>query len=584
MLGLEGVYRILGVVMAAVLFGVLVFSIPSAYAVTTVTWDSASHSIFDGGINTFTAIPQFTVTDSRFVGVLPAGQQINVLVNSTSDPTGITLTLTESGTTGSFTGQVIFSNGTGLFSTSSSQIIGVNQPAANVDPNAVDTIISGPVSLYGIQVFSTTDSVTGTFMNLTETGKNTGIFENTLHFTTGPSVNGSSISVTGGDIVTITDLNNQDVTNEIATPNPNAALGAVPSQYNDHVDVVYNGVKGQTILNSGSAPGGGGGGLVRPGTVLLGVLGAGKDSDVFDAPSIGNDYYYRFGGGVTINGKPFDIENYSTIIPQQVLKIGTPANFGFKIFDERGAYTISDVVMYFHFKGDPSAANADTWISWDKSRGQLAHDPNKIFSSTSVNTTLNGNYLYANFTLVPQKTMPDSSLIMRMWDDKLAMGDVPIWGAIVIVDPNAPVQVKKIPTNQYGDYVTLEQILDKDGYYIPVLLNKMHSMHDIYTSLDINWVYDKGVDKLTMVESDKSGNLMGEIVCNLTKKMDQPAVTDHNYFHFTVPQLNRQDVSQEESAKLAEAQKAVKLAEEMGLVRHENFGETTLYTNDTSGS
>lgn len=572
MLGLGGVYRILGVAMAAVLFGVLVFSIPSAYAVTTVTWDTTTHSIFDGGINTFTAIPHFTVTDSRFVGVLPAGQQINVLVNSTSDPTGITLTLTESGTTGSFTGQVIFSNGTGLFSTSSSQIIGVNQPAANVNPNAVDTIISGPVSIYGIQVFSTTDSVTGTFMNLTETGKNTGIFENTLHFTTGPSVNGSSISVHGGDIVTILDINNLDVTNEIATPNPNAALGAVPSKYNDKVDVVYNGVKGQTTLSFGSAPGGGGGGLIRPGSVLLGVLGTGKDADIFDAPSIGNDYNYRFGGGITINGKPFDIENYSTTIPQQVLKIGKPANFGFKIFDERGAYTVSDVVMYFHFKGDPSAANADTWISWDKSRGHLIQDPNKIFSMTSVNTALNGNYLYANFTLVPQKTMPDSSLIMRMWDDKLALGDVPIWGAIVIVDPNASVPVKKIPTDQYGDYVTLEQMLDRDGYYIPVLLNKMHTMHDIYTSIDINWVYDKGVDKLSMVESDKSGNMLGTLVCNLAKAQMQPTVTDNNYFLFTTTQLNRQDVSGEEEAKLVEAQKAVKLAEEMGLVRHENFG------------
>ncbi|NHI04024.1 hypothetical protein DYY67_1399 [Candidatus Nitrosotalea sp. TS] len=571
MLGLEGVYRILGVAMAAVLFGVLVFSIPSAYAVTTVTWDSASHSIFDGGINTFTAIPQFTVTDSRFVGVLPAGQQINVLVNSTSDPTGITLTLTESGTTGSFTGHVIFSNGTGLFSTSSSQTIGVNQPAANVNPNAVDTIISGPVSFYGIQVFSTTDSVTGTFMNLTETGKNTGIFENTLHFTTGPSVNGSSISVNGGDIVTITDISNQDVTNEIATPNPNAALGAVPSQYLDKVDVVYNGVKGQTILNSGGIPGGGGGGLIRPGTVLLGVLGGSLFTGVFHPPSIGNDYLYPYDNGITINGKSFDIENYSTTIPQQVLKIGTSANFGFKILDERGAYTISDVVMYFHFKGDPSAANADTWISWDKYRGTITHDPNKIFSSTSVNTTLNGKFMHANFMMIPQKTMPDSSLIMRMWDEKLAMGDVPIWGAIVIVDPNSPVYVKKIPTDQYGDYVTLENLLQRDGYDVPLLLNKMHTMHDIYTSIDINWVYDKGVDKLSMVESDKSGNLLGTLVCNLTKAQMQPTVTDHNYFLFTTTQLNRQDVSGEEEAKLVEAQKAVKLAEEMGLVRQSNF-------------
>ncbi len=559
--------------LAAVLFCIVAASVPQASAVTSITWDTPNHSIFDGGINTFTTVPQFTVTDSRFVGVLPANQQITVLVNSTSDPAGITLTLNESGTTGVFTGSVIFSNGTGLYGTSSSQTVGVNQPAANINPNAVDTIVSSGTSVYGIQVFSTTDSVNGIFMNLTETGKNTGIFENTLHFTTGSSVPGSSISVHGGDIVTITDLNNQDVENEIATPNPNPAFGAVPSVFGDRVDAVYNGTKGSTFLNSGSAPGGGGGGLIRPGSVVLGLLGAGgKDPGVFDAPSIGNDYYYRFGNGITINDKSFDIQNYSTIIPQQVLKIGTPANFGFKIFDERGPYTISDVVMYFHFKGDPSPENADTWISWDRARGEIAHDPNNIFSKTSAKTTINGTFLLANFTMVPQKPMPDSSLIMRMWDDKLAMGDVPIWGAIVIVDPNAKVPVKKIPTDQYGDYVTLENMLDRDGYYIPTLLNKLHSMHDIYTTVDINWVYDKGVDKLSMVESDKSGNLMGTVVSNLTKKASQPAVTDHDYFLFTSSQLNRQDSLQEQSAKLVEAQKAAKLAEELGLVRHSNFG------------
>ncbi len=554
-------------------FSIFLFSVPSAYATTTISWDTPNHSIFDGGINTFTSIPQFTVTDSNLAGNGISNEKINVLVNSTSDPSGIQLTLTEAGDTGVFTGQVIFSNGTGLFSTTSSQTIGLNDPPLNTDPNTVETIISGPSSFNGIQVFSTTDSVTGIFMNLTETGKNTGIFDNTLHFTTGPSVNGSSIGVTAGDIVTIEDVNNLDVENEIVTPNPNPAFGAVPSVYGDRVDAVYNGAIGSTFLNAGNAPGGGGGGLIRPGTVLESVLGVGKNSDVFDAPSIGNDYYYKYKGGFTINQKPFDIENYDTTIPQQVLKIGQPANFGFKIFDERGAYTVSDVVMYFHFKGDPSPANADTWISWDKYRGAVMHDPNKIFGKTSVNTKIVGNYLDANFTMIPQKTMPDSSLIMRMWDDKLAMGDVPIWGAIVIVDPNAPVPVKKVPTDQYGDYVKLESLLDSDGYEIPLMLNKMHSLAQTYTSLDINWVYDKGVDKLTMVESDKSGNLMGEIVCNLSKKISQPTVTDHNYFLFTEKQLNRQDVTQEENAKLVEAQKAMKLIEDLGLVRHNNFDD-----------
>ena len=186
---------------------------------------------------------------------------------------------------------------------------------------------------------------------------------------------------------------------------------------------------------------------------------------------------------------------------RRLLQIGKQATFGFKIYDQRGAYTIRHVGMYFHFKGDPSVSNADTWISWDKYKGVDIHDPDNIFADSgmtypkpSVDLKTNGSYLDVTFTVVPVKPMPDSSLMMRMWDDKLASGDVPIWGAIVIVDPNAPVPVYKIPTDRYGDYVTLENILDKDGYNIPTLLNKLHAL-DTDSSVDINWVYDRGVDR-----------------------------------------------------------------------------------------
>ncbi|MDE1828702.1 MAG: hypothetical protein KGI25_00105 [Thaumarchaeota archaeon] len=549
--------------------GIFFATVPHALAQPTITWDCGSfcsHSLSDGAVGSFFSptTSQFTVSDPSLAS--PTLNHIIVLVNSTTDPSGITLNLTETApNSGMYTNtNLIFTNGTGTFGVSSSQTIGINNPSLITDATKVETLVGD------VMVFSTTDT-TGISMNLTETGPGTGIFTATLQFTSGPSVNGKSISVQAGDTVTIMDFLNFDVTNELVTPNPDPAFGALPSSYGDEVDAVFDGVKAPMYLNAGSAPGGGGGGLIRPSTVLDLALGGGKSADTFDPPSIGNDYYYRFGGGVTINNKPFTIANYSTTILQQVLDIGKPAKFGFKIFDERGAYTISDVVMYFHFKGDPSPQNADTWISWDRSRGPLTHDPNGIFSATSINTTISGKYLLANFTMVPQKTMPDSSLIMRMWDDKLAMGDVPIWGAIVIVDPNAPVPVKKVPDNQYGDYVTLENILGRDGYDIPLMLNKMHSLADIYTSLEINWVYDKGVDKLTMVESDKSGNLMGELVCNLTKKIVQPKVTDHGYFLFTTKQLNRQDVQGEEAAKLAEADKALKLVQSLGLVRQNNF-------------
>ncbi len=293
------------------------------------------------------------------------------------------------------------------------------------------------------------------------------------------------------------------------------------------------------------------------GTATTSSSSGGHDVTVFNPPSLGNDYHFKYGSGVSINGKPFDIETYHSVIPQQVIPINKQAVLNFTIYDERGGNTVSHVGLYLHFKGGVAASNADTWISWDKRYGVQIHDPNKIFSSANVTTTTSTNYRYATFTLTPQKTMPDSSLVMRMWDDKLASGDIPIWGAIIIVDPNAPVPVQKIPDNQYGDYATLQNILDKDGYAIPSLLHKQYQMQISYSSVDINWVYDKGTDKLTMIESDKTGNVMGDVVYNLFKKTDQPTITDHDYAYIPT-QLNRNDVSSEQAAMQTEAVKAQK--------------------------
>lgn len=416
---------------------------------------------------------------------------------------------------------------------------------------------------------SSTSTPGGTSLTLTETGINTGIFQGRIKFTAGATVAGVALHVFQGDIITTTYLGIPSYGQIL--PSPNGSTGLLVADVGDTIQATYNGISGTTTICVCGGPGGGGGGVVRPGLVLDAVAGLGSIfNNIFNPPSIGNDYHNKYGSGITINGKSFDIENYSTTIPAQILKIDHPANFTFKMYDERGAYTISHVGMYFHFKGDPAVANADTWIGWDKHKGIDVHDPGKIFSKTLVNATIAGNYFNVTFTLIPQKAMPDSSLIMRMWDDKLALGDVPIWGAIVIVDPNAPVPVKKIATDQYDDYVILEQILDKDGYYTPPLLNKLHTMHDIYRSINADWIYDKGMDKLTLLESDHSGNILGTLVTSLSKK-SQPTLTDHNYFNFTTQELNRWDDDQENAAKLAEEQKAIKLLQSLGLVRQNNF-------------
>ena len=300
---------------------------------------------------------------------------------------------------------------------------------------------------------------------------------------------------------------------------------------------------------------------------------AGHDVTMYHPPSLGNDYYHHYPdglriqsndvtGGVGFNGKSFEITKYGSTIPQQVLQIGQSANFTFKIYDERGPDTISHVGMYVHFKGDVIVTNSDMSVVWDKHDGMTVTDSGKFFSNVTVSEHHDDNFAYVSIKFTPIKTMPDSSILMRMWDDKRASIDLPIWGAIIIVDPNAPVPVKEVPSNQYGDCNTLVSLLDSDGYQKPAILYKIKSGSDLSSAVNVYWVYDKGAEKLVMVETFQDGTIIGDTAFNLVKKSAEPTLTDHAYVYIPV-QNNRQNSVQEKIMMHQEEMKAEKILESM---------------------
>jgi len=302
---------------------------------------------------------------------------------------------------------------------------------------------------------------------------------------------------------------------------------------------------------------------------------AGHDVTMYHPPSLGNDYYHHYPNGLRIqsndvtegvgfNEKSFEITKYGSTIPQQVLQIGQSANFTFKIYDERGPDTISHVGMYVHFKGDVIVTNSDMSVVWDKHDGMTVTDSGKFFSNVTVSEHHDDNFAYVSIKFTPIKTMPDSSILMRMWDDKRASIDLPIWGAIIIVDPNAPVPVKEVPSNQYGDYNTLVKLLDVDGYQMPPILHKIRSGSDLSSTVDVYWIYDKGTDKLTMVETYKDGTIIGDTVYNLVKNPSQSTLTDHNYV-FIPMQNNRQNPEQEKIVMQQEEVKAENIIESINV-------------------
>jgi hypothetical protein len=163
-----------------------------------------------------------------------------------------------------------------------------------------------------------------------------------------------------------------------------------------------------------------------------------SDVTIHTPPSLGNDpnYHYSDGlkisysniGGLGFNGKTFDITKYGAGIPQQPLRIGQSANYTFKIYDERGPSTVSHVGLYMNFKGDAVVTNSDTSIVWDKQTGIKVTDPKKFFSTASASMHHDSNFAYLSIKVTPAKTIPDSSMLMRMWDDQFTSMDLSIHG------------------------------------------------------------------------------------------------------------------------------------------------------------
>jgi hypothetical protein len=218
--------------------------------------------------------------------------------------------------------------------------------------------------------------------------------------------------------------------------------------------------------------------------------------------------------------------------------------------------------MYMHFKGDAIVTNSDTSIVWDKHDGIKVTDPEKFFATTSVSKYYDNNFAYLSIQFTPAKAMADSTILMRMWDDKLASIDLPIRGAILIVDPNEPVLLKKVPSNQYGDYNTLVRLLDSDGYQVHPILHKIKGGSDLSSAVDVYWIYDKGTDKLVMLETFKDGTMIGNTVFNLLKKPVEPTLTDHDYVDMPI-QNNRLNTESEKIVMHQEEVKAEKILESM---------------------
>ena len=339
------------------ILGVSLFSISNpiqeSHAVTTVQWLLDTGGGFgvvtsmgfgegnlDGG--NFVSV-RVTDTDQTFHtnGVIDT---ISVHITSTVDPSGTTLTLTETGAnTGIFEGtNFVFLTGDDRYTISQPMTVRIEDDpgSGRCTPGVIDTLISTDgITFEGAFIYSDTEvdnTNDGIALDLEETHPDSCAFESKVYFTTGPSdENAKLLQVSEGDIITVLDDFSADIQNAQIIPNKvgTGSISAVIA--NPSVTARYTGASVATAnlqLTDDSLGGRGGGGAVLPSLVVDSSVMPGS-GETGHAPVIGIsetnvkvvDY------GFFHNSDKYEMtDRFWTKFEKVKIDVGVPQFFGMK--------------------------------------------------------------------------------------------------------------------------------------------------------------------------------------------------------------------------------------------------------------
>jgi hypothetical protein len=429
------ILKILLVGTVVTLFYLGTITLPEVHAVNSISWGANPYPIDAGKVGQ--APVTFQVVDDA-LAANPATNTINVRITSIDDPTGITLTLTETtATSGTFQGTVIFTENTAIFQVGDTVIIKIKDICddgmgggpktgthGNCDGAVRNTLIGGanptgydpadPLNSFdGAYAQSQSDPASNVAIHFEETGPDTDIFEGRLQLVSSSSIsesfpNISKLEVASGNTITVFDSVLDEGANGFVGGVTNKGAIRVGNQENlpTTVTLHYTFVGSafdtpvDVAVNPSSSPGRGGGGLLIPSLVVDAVIpsstsergiGNGCLGDCIP-PTLGVDEHYtRFvSGGFSYNDHPVDVELFYTPYPLITVSIGEKNKAILKIFDNFDPENISHVGLAFGLgKGqffDDSKASIEIDIQNMNVTNISTYDPESTLQDIHVKT------------------------------------------------------------------------------------------------------------------------------------------------------------------------------------------------------
>jgi len=376
------------------IFATLAMIAPSAYST------HATVEIYADVLH-FSLPPNIVVTDSTLIGT----GSVEVLVTTTNDPAGITLTLTET-SPGIFTdfdpnvqyGYLSLMNGDNKFEMGTTIEITYEDVSSNV-LGVTDRVL----------VFSATDGGNVAIFDLVETDDDTGIFNGHLTFVAPGSSGNNFLEITAGERFAIGTACSEIVHGQITPIPENNIFGAIRAdRAGDTLTVTYGDPShtDSAVISAETSGGcgGSGGGLVIN-RIVLDVLAGGTSGGDFSPPQLTipklnlqnlplvgelldfiqnadpftvitplDDPSIEY--PVSINGNGYLLTQYANTIQTYKGKTGEPVSFKMNLSDSTG---IEHIGFYTNLRGDSrEVQDSDTFIIYNEDKPLEITDPNGL--------------------------------------------------------------------------------------------------------------------------------------------------------------------------------------------------------------
>lgn len=441
----------------------------------TLSFGFGTYTLTDGGLYPGITITPVIVTldDSSSNTNTSVRESVDVTVTSTSQPSGITLSLKETGVnTGIFrNSKLIFTTGTAQYSVGDALTITVDRTGESGTFTTASATIASTTSPL------TTSSSRAFVLNLTQTGTGTEIFTGILNLAAATNTATNTIGVSTGDILSMTN-SASETTNALIIPNSNSTIGAIQAAAGDTITATSSSTTATATISSGAGSGGGGGGVVRP-TVIVNVVAGvstllGSSSSV-SAPLIGSASLVFLGDPAQGLAGTIGKTDLNSLSSTKTAKTGEKLSFQLDINNDAGIDYLTHVELGVNNKGLASVAS-DTSIIYDKFKSPQITiiDPHKLFADAQFvilkKDPRNG---MLKFEVTFAKPMDTSDVRLLAWDINRNFVQKYYEDAIKIEksDKTSLVQTKtqdKIDTNQIQQKIKPQKILQKENQKDPM--------------------------------------------------------------------------------------------------------------------